>query len=221
MRGHGLHEHVSTSTSLLTAVHPQRADEHGGERREREERRTDAAMHVQQRPEDQPPAAAWQPPPRLRQRLAAGEPACSPFPLVLRCQLSSEGAENNDAAGSKCAVLSTLPGAWSKSHSTGKAEGGGGKQGMRETQGMIQCSGWGSMEETSWAKDGSPALNPYEHHDPTPCHSCIPDVHQQHPAVACTPFPGHGSFSRPHCRPLVPRCVAGSGGILHLPAAVL
>lgn len=69
MRGHGLHEHVSTSTSLLTAVHPQRADEHGGERREREERRTDAAMHVQQRPEDQPPllgsllpgsGSAWQ-----------------------------------------------------------------------------------------------------------------------------------------------------------------
>lgn len=79
-------------------------------------------MHVQQRPEDRPPplgsllpgsGSAWQ----------RGEHACSPFPQVLRCQLSSEGAENNDAAGSKCAVPSTLPGAWSKSQQ-GKRWGG-------------------------------------------------------------------------------------------------
>lgn len=39
---------------------------------------------------------------------------------------------------------------------------------------MIQCSHWGSMEEMSWAKDRSPALNPYKHHVPAPRHSCIP-----------------------------------------------
>lgn len=48
------------------------------------------------------------------------------------------------------------------------------EQGMHKTQGMIQCSHWGSVEEMPLAKDRSPALNSYKHRVPAPHHSCIP-----------------------------------------------
>lgn len=60
---------------------------------------------------------------------------------------------------------------------------------MHKTQGMIQCSHWGSMEELSLAKDRSPALNPYKHHVPAPRHSCIPTALMSTSSILPWPAP--------------------------------
>lgn len=101
MWGHGLHEHVLTSTSLWTVTHPQRAHHQSGARRGREDRQTPPCTYSRGQRTGGVLSGSGQ-------CLAAGEHACSTSP-VLRCQPSSQRTENNDAAGSKCAVPSTLP----------------------------------------------------------------------------------------------------------------
>ena len=96
---------TATERSSLSCAHREPANtvERGGRGR------TDRHSHARTAEARGLTAPAWQPPPRLTQCLAAGEHACSTFPQVSHCQPSSERAENNDAAGSKCAVPSTLP----------------------------------------------------------------------------------------------------------------
>lgn len=141
--GHSLHEHVSTSTNLLTVMHPQRA--HLPQWREGVEGgQTDTAMHTQQQPEDRPP------PCQLGSTRAAPSPSAALPAQQQACR--------------QCSCIHVCCAKHLPSSPTQK--GRQGEQGMHKTQGMIQRPHWGSREEMSWAKDRSPALSSYRHHVP-------------------------------------------------------